>query len=33
MEFLHHGWIFDHGKVKTEDDGSSLLVLGRIVSI
>jgi len=21
MEFLHHGGIFDHGKVKTEDDG------------
>ena len=21
MEFLHHGWIFDHEKVKTEDGG------------
>jgi hypothetical protein len=21
MEFLHYGWIFDHEKVKTEDDG------------
>ena len=21
MEFLHHGWIFDHENVRTEDDG------------
>ena len=21
MDFLHHPWIFEHEKVKTEDDG------------
>jgi hypothetical protein len=21
MDFLHHGWVFDHENIRTEDDG------------